>query len=64
MVKINFLMKKKFSFWPCSLQDLSSLTEIKPVPPSVEAQSPNHWIAREFPIVLYFKESLEIIDNV
>ena len=26
---------------------LSSLTRIEHVPPAVEAQSPNHWIARE-----------------
>ena len=23
--------------------------EIKPIPPAVEAQNPNHWTAREFP---------------
>ena len=33
---------------PCSMWDLSSLTGIKTVVPEVEAQSPNHWTAREF----------------
>ena len=27
---------------------------IEPVPPAVEAQSLNHWIAREFPMLLIF----------
>ena len=32
------------------LRHLSSLTtEIESVPPAVEARSPNHWTAREFP---------------
>ena len=42
-----------FSFFflavPRVLQDLSSRPEIKPVPPAVEGQSPNHWTAREVP---------------
>ena len=36
------------------MQDLSSLTRDKPVPPSVEAQSLNHWTAREASTVLCF----------
>ena len=42
---------------PCSMWDLSSLTGTKTVIPEVEAQSPNHWTAREFPVLnfrLYF----------
>ena len=34
------------------MQDLSSLTRkqgMEPMPPAVEAQSPNHWTTREFP---------------
>ena len=27
---------------------------IEPVPPAVEAQSPNHWTAREFPLLPSF----------
>jgi len=30
-----------FSFWRLSMQDLSSPTEIEPMPPALEAQSPN-----------------------
>ena len=30
------------------LRDLSSSTRDGTVPPAVEAQSPNHWTAREF----------------
>ena len=40
--------------------DLSSLTSrpgmelMPPVPPAVEAQSPNHWTTREFPTGRFF----------
>ena len=27
---------------------------VEPVPPAVEAQSPNHWTAREFPLLVSF----------
>ena len=40
-----------FFFWP-SLAACGILVPrpgIKPVPPEVEARSPNHWTAREFP---------------
>ena len=40
-----------FIFWPCytACGILVLQAGIEPVPPAVEAQSPNHWIAREFP---------------
>ena len=47
----DYLKKKKILFilaTPQGIWDLSS-PEIKPVPPAVEAQSPNHWTTREFP---------------
>ena len=37
-------------FWPRGMRDLSSRPGIEPVPPAVEAWSPNHWSAREFPV--------------
>ena len=37
------------------LRDLSSQPGIKPVLPAMEAQRPNHWTAREFPIGPIFK---------
>ena len=56
-----------FVFWgfvlflaaPHGLRDLSSLTRgpgIEPMPPAVEARSPNHWSAREFPLYFYFDQ--------
>ena len=44
----NFLF-----FWPCSMGILVPQPGIKPVPSAVKAQSPNHWTAREFPIINY-----------
>ena len=32
----------------CDMQDINSQPGIEPVPPAVEAQSPNHWTTREF----------------
>ena len=32
------------------MRDLSSPTRDEPEPPTVEAQSPNHWTTREFPV--------------
>ena len=32
----------------CGMQDINSQPGIEPVPPAVEAQSPNHWTTREF----------------
>ena len=41
------------------MQDLSSPQPgIEPVPPAVEAWSPNHWTAREFPCILLFKMNI------
>ena len=45
-----------FSFWLCHVVVCSILLpwpRIKSRPPIVEAQSPNHWTTREFPIRLY-----------
>ena len=43
---------KLFSFLaaPHGMRDLSSPTRNEPEPPAVEAQSPNHWTTREFPV--------------
>ena len=35
-------------FFGCGMRDLSSQTS-STVPPTVEAQNPNHWAAVEFP---------------
>lgn len=43
---------------PHGLQDFSSHPGIELVPPTVKAQSINHWTAREVPVPLTF-ESLE-----
>ena len=42
----------------CCLWDLSSLSRIKPVPPTVQAHNPTHWITREFPISFFLNEHL------
>ena len=46
-----------FFFWPrqaaCGI--LAPWTGVEPVPPAVEAWSPNHWTIREFPGHLIFK---------
>ena len=41
-------------FWPCleAFENLVPQLGIKPVPPTVEIQCPNHWTAREFPLFL------------
>ena len=36
------------------MRDLNSLAGVIPVPPEVEAQSPNHWIAKELPELPFF----------
>ena len=33
---------------PCVMQDINSPPGIEPVPPAVDAQSPNYWTSREF----------------
>ena len=43
----------------CGMQELSSPTKIKPVSPAVEAWSPNHWTARDFPREDILKYSLD-----
>ena len=53
--KVSFKVKVFFFLAaPHGLWDLSSQPGIEPVPPAVEAQSPNHWTAREFPEVEAF----------
>ena len=32
---------------------------IEPVPPAVEAQSPNHWAAREFPSEPFLRNQID-----
>ena len=38
------------------MQDLGSLTRNETHAPCVEARSPNHWAAREFPLTPVWKE--------
>ena len=42
---------------PCGFWDLVPRPEIEPVPPAVESWSPNHWTAREFPLMFFLKHS-------
>ena len=55
IVRLFFFFSFFFLFWPqqeaCRI--LAPQPGIKPVPPAVEAQSPNHWTAREVPIRLF-----------
>ena len=46
-----------FLFWPChtTCGVLVSQPGIEPMPPAVEAQSLNHWTAREVPTVTSFR---------
>ena len=55
-----------FYFWLCSVacQILVPWTGIKPVPPAVEAWSPNHWEARGFPVPVLTSESLFELSSV
>ena len=43
------------------MRDLSSPTRDESEPPTVEAQSPNHWTTREFPV--YFSLSTDFLTN-
>ena len=45
-----FIKNNFFLAMPQGLRDLNSPTRIEPGSPAVEVRSPNHWIAREFPI--------------
>ena len=63
MVHIKKIFKKKkefvdislfFFFWPHS-ENLVPQPEIEPVLPAVEAQSLNHWTAREVPVDISLK---------
>ena len=52
-----------FFFWSCreACEILVLRPGIEPVPLAVEAQSPNHWTAREFPhglCYMFFLDSL------
>ena len=38
---------------PHGMLDLSSRPGIEPAPRAVEARSPNHWTAREFPKLIF-----------
>ena len=44
-----------FLFWPqqAACRILVPQPMIEPVPPAIEAQSPNHWTAREVPVRLF-----------
>ena len=48
-------LKKNWGGLTHSLQDLSSTTRMEPSPPAVEAQSLNHWTAREVLILNFLK---------
>lgn len=43
-----------WAFFFCTLWDFSSLPSDQPEPLSAEAQSRNHWTAREFPELFFF----------
>ena len=43
---------------PCSMEDLSSPTRDQTRAPAVEAWSPNHWTAREFPLQIICVKNL------
>jgi len=44
------------SFWPCHVtcEILLPGWGMEPMPPAVEAWSPNHWTTREFPLIISF----------
>ena len=44
---------------PCGLRDLRSPIGDKPVPPALEAQSPNHWTAGEVPEFTLLKYTIQ-----
>ena len=51
---MNWKVLIRFEFYlflaaPQGLWDLSFWSEIKPAPPAVEMQGPNHWTATEVP---------------
>ena len=52
----TYLFLFLFFFWPChaACKILVSQPGIEPMPPAVEAQSLNHWAAREVPVCIYF----------
>ena len=62
LFRLHILLIKNFKRfllatpWACGI--LVPQTEIEPVPPAGEAQSPNHWTAEEFPILLILKFGL------
>ena len=45
----------EFFFWPYRTACVILVPQpgFKPVPPAVEARSPNHWTTREFPEISY-----------
>ena len=51
----SYLFSKIFSFLAMLRGRWAPRFPIEPVPPAVEAQSPDHWISREFPQILRFK---------
>ena len=38
--------------------------DIEPVPPAVDAQSPNHWTAKEFPVFSIFTKLCNLYHNL
>lgn len=68
-VKIYFIkhfyqpLKTRLFFWPhhSALWDPSSPTRVPKLgPPAVEASSPNHWTAREFPKIRFLKRDNQV----
>ena len=49
LIHSELIKKKIYLAVPRDTWDLSSLTRDQPMPPAVEARSPNHWTARELP---------------
>ena len=52
-----------FFLWPCCVvcRILVLQPGIKLTPPTVEAWSPTHWTAREFPIIVYIDKMFKIV---
>ena len=56
-------MSSVFLAMPQAYRILVPQLEIKPVPPALEARSPNHWTTREVPIFWYFYFHIKILKN-
>ena len=62
---LNFILNFKI-FWPCraACGILVPWPGMEPVPPAVEARSPNHWTIREVPELSRWKQATEVVSPV